>query len=220
MKPVFVYLRVSGKVQLDGMGLDRQRACIEEFCAKNDYSILRVFEEQESGTTEFKERDKMTELLDIAGPNTSQIIVVERVDRIARDLIIQECFFKLCAERGISVYTADTGEELVQSASDASRIMIRQIFGVVAQWERSQIIKKLQDGRRRKKLQTGKPCGGPQPYNNREVINNIMQRHREGLNPTKICRYLQNCKILSPTGKTYWTIAVVQRIIARELDLL
>src|SRR3970282_1778973 len=88
-------------------------------------------------------------------------IVVERADRIARDLIVAELFFRECKSRGIEVYAADSGEELVNAEADPTRKLIRQVLGALAEWDKSQIVRKLQDGRRRKKAETGWPCGGP-----------------------------------------------------------
>ena len=209
-----IYLRVSTREQLEQGGLDRQQEACLAFAEQKGWSVSRIFTEGKSGSTSYEQRESMLELISVASPGTP--IIVERADRIARDLIVQELFLKDCKEHKLLVYCADTGEELVQATSNAGRVLIRQILGAVAQWDKAQIVEKLQAGRRRKKLQTGKPCGGPQPYNNREVIGLIMSFYKEGHTSDRIRRELQSRRIPSPTGKLHWTPMVVWRIIQRE----
>src|SRR5262245_21316975 len=120
----FVYLRVSSNKQLDGTGLDRQYDACVAFADKAGLAVVRSFREQESGSVETLDRPVLSELMDLCTDATGvRTIIVERPDRIARDLIVSEVFFRECRDRGIRVYTADTGEELVFS-DDPSKVMI------------------------------------------------------------------------------------------------
>jgi DNA invertase Pin-like site-specific DNA recombinase len=119
-------------------------------------------------------------------------IIIERADRLSRDLIVSELFLRDCKEKNVKIYTSDSGEEIVNSNGDPTRTLIRQILAAVAQWDKSVICKKLQAGRRAKAERTGKPCGGPQPtpYGDRgglaqknverEVLRTILNLRREG----------------------------------------
>jgi len=148
MKNVFIYTRVSTSQQLGGGGLDRQKESCLKFCESKDWACLREFQEQESGSVETANRPMLAECISLCGDGYGvNTIVVERADRIARDLIVSELFFRECKERGISVYAADSGEELVNAKSDPTRTLIRQVLGALAEWSKAEICRKLLAGR-------------------------------------------------------------------------
>lgn len=192
---VFVYTRVSSGQQLEGSGLDRQKESCRNFASAKGWTVLRVFEESISGSVDQIDRPLLTEAIGLCteaiGVDT---IIVERADRIARDLIVSELFFRECRKRNIKVYAADSGEELVMSDADPTRKLIRQILGALAEWDKSQIVAKLQAGRRRKKAETGRPCGGPDGFGyapeEEATVRYILFRHRNGYSTRKIARSL------------------------------
>jgi DNA invertase Pin-like site-specific DNA recombinase len=219
---VFAYLRVSGEVQADKGGFDRQSTAILSFCATREWNIVRIFKDQQSGGDEFADRAALHEVLDLAGPGSClgvEAVIVERADRIARDLMVQEIFLRECRKKGIKVYAADSGEELVLDGADPTRVLIRQILGALAQWEKSQIIAKLQAGRRKKVRETGKPCGGPQPYGQtsgeRAVVDEILVKHKAGRTITQIASFLNSAQRFTAPGGGWWFPMTVKRIIER-----
>lgn len=164
---VFVYCRVSTGEQLDGGGFDRQVESCRKFCEVKGWTPLRIFREQESGSVESANRPLLSQAIELAGPDSAlgvDTLVVERADRLARDLIVGELFYRECRQKKIKVYAADSGEELVNATGDPTRTLIRQVLGSLSEWSKAEIVKKLQAGRRRKKELTGKPCGGPAGY--------------------------------------------------------
>lgn len=192
-KRVFIYRRVSTAQQVDGGGLPRQLEICQAFTDTKGWVVARVFTEQESGSVDTMDRPQLQEAISLCTPATGvSAIVVERADRIARDLLISEFFFRECKTAGIEVYAADTGEELVNAEADPSRKMIRQIFGAVSEWEKAQIARKLLAGRKRKKAETGFPCGGKPVFGRtpeqRPVVNAILYYHRLGMGDIEIAR--------------------------------
>lgn len=188
---VFIYTRVSSGQQLDGSGLDRQKEYCKAFVAKKGWGVARVFEENISGSVDQIDRPLLTEAIGLCTPAIGvDTIVVERADRIARDLIVSELFFRECRKRGIKVYAADSEEELVMSDADPTRKLIRQILGALAEWDKAQIVMKLQAGRRRKKAETGKHCGGPAGFgyepHEEETVRYIIAQSRDGATLRKI----------------------------------
>jgi len=216
MKRVLAYLRVSTASQTDGDGFPRQALACRNFAESKGWHVARYFEEQQSGSDQLFDRPKMQELLALCGEQYDTIIV-ERVDRIARDIVVAELFFRDCKARGVSVYSADSGEELVNATGDPTRTLIRQILGALAEWDKAQICKKLLAGRKRKKLETGKPCGGPKPYGRDEeenlVIDKIIRMVR-GQKHTfqSIANALQHLKIPTPGGVKRWSRGIVFNI--------
>lgn len=215
----FIYMRVSTREQAEGDGFPRQLEKCEKFCAEKGFSVLRRFQEQESGSHEFADRDAMSEMMDLCGPATSKIVVVERADRVARDLIVQELFLKACKEKGILVYCADSGEEIVQAAGDPTRKLIRQILGAVSEWDKAQIVLKLQAGRRRKKRETGKPCGGPPPYgqtdSEKAVVAEVVHLRKKGFTFDRICFMLKEKGFPPQKGGYRWYRTCVKNIYDR-----
>ena len=89
MTKAFGYLRVSGKGQVDGDGFPRQLAAIKAYAAAHDIKIVKVFrEEGVPGATEWEDRPAWMEM--IGALNGVRAIVIEKLDRLARDLMIQE----------------------------------------------------------------------------------------------------------------------------------
>lgn len=192
---VFIYTRVSSGQQLDGSGLDRQKETCRNFASAKGWRVARIFEESVSGSVDQIDRPLLTEAIGLCTPQIGvDTIIVERADRIARDLIVSELFFRECRKRGIKVYAADSGEELVMSDADPTRKLIRQILGALAEWDKAQIVMKLQAGRRRKKAETGKHCGGPAGFGyaaeEEPTVRYIIFRHRQGMSLRKIARSL------------------------------
>lgn len=159
---VYAYLRVSGKGQIDGDGFDRQEDTIHAFCKEKGWGVQgRWNEEGVSGTIEAMDRPAFAEMLSHCEDYGVKAIVVERADRLARDLIVSELLLKECKARGLQVFEAASGTELTGD-EDPTRTLIRQILGALAQWEKSVIVTKLKKARDRKRRETGR-CEGVAP---------------------------------------------------------
>jgi DNA invertase Pin-like site-specific DNA recombinase len=158
---VISYLRVSGQSQVDGDGFDRQREAVGKFCEINNLDIRHQYrEEGVSGTVEGLERPAFASAINHAETQDASIIV-ERLDRLARDLMVQELLLQECRLRGVKVFAADQpgAIDLASNEGDPTRVLIRQIMGALAQWEKSVIVKKLRTARDRKRKETGR-CEG------------------------------------------------------------
>jgi len=165
---VVSYIRVSGKGQLSGDGPERQRDSVVSFVAAHGLSYRgEFFEQGVSGTVDGMDRPAFRTMIERIEANTGDKvtgIVVERMDRIARDLMVQELLLKECRERGIKVFAADVG--LVDQATndgDPTRKLIRQVLGAVAEFAKSELVLKLRKARQRVKAATGR-CEGGKPH--------------------------------------------------------
>ena len=91
MTDVFAYLRVSGKSQIRGDGFRRQFIAIRQYCAAHQLRIVRIFKERGvSGTKELDDRPALSELFAALEEDGVKTVVVEKLDRLARDLMVQE----------------------------------------------------------------------------------------------------------------------------------
>lgn len=225
MKRVFAYLRVSTARQNDGDGYDRQKSACQRLAEKNGWSIVRFFQEQESGSVESLDRPQLLSALELCGEQYDTI-VVERVDRIARDLIVSELFFRECKKRNVKVFSADTEEELVEAAGDPTRKLIRQILGALAEWDKSQICAKLQAGRRKKKHETGKPCGGSYPFGDHPnpvirrpqqlTLFHILNSVRAGKSLSWVADSLFRRRMLNSHGGERWSRSSVHALFQKN----
>jgi DNA invertase Pin-like site-specific DNA recombinase len=187
--------------------------------------------EQQSGSDQLFDRPVMQELLALCGTGGAgyDTIIVERVDRIARDVVIGELFFRECKEKGVSVYAADSGEELVNASGDPTRILIRQILGALSQWDKAQICKKLQAGRRRVARETGVPCGGPKPFGSNEegemsaqsnwILDTIVRYRREGQRSYRwIANWLHLYHVPTPQNAKRWAPGMVHNLFHKNSE--
>ena len=89
---VVSYLRVSGKAQLDEDGFPRQRDTINRYAKVNGMEVVEEFrDEGVSGTKEMADRAGLADLLDrLKSNNGVSTVLVERADRVARDLLVGE----------------------------------------------------------------------------------------------------------------------------------
>jgi DNA invertase Pin-like site-specific DNA recombinase len=220
---VVAYYRVSTHEQEDKTGLERQQETVEKFARAQSMNIVRSFSEVQSGGADIEDRTMLLSLLDEDGVSG---IVVERMDRLARDLMAQEIFLRSATAKSIQVFAADSGQEMT-NADDPTRVMLRQVMGALAQWEKAVIVKKLQDGRRRTAARTGKPCGGPSRYgfhpdpHKRELQRDILYAIRRdrllGYSYTEIAQMLQAAGVAPPKGKI-WHRSTVYKISKVNLD--
>jgi DNA invertase Pin-like site-specific DNA recombinase len=166
---LYGYLRVSGHGQIDGDGFYRQTEAIEEFVrqnwqpGRNKPHILEFGREAGiSGTKEAEDRPLLAQcLVDWEDPEKRPYaVIVERLDRFARDLMVQECAIRDLRKLGIKVFSCDHGlEDMAGETMEPSRVLIRQVFGAIAQYEKSVIVKKLLIARTRVRAEKGK-CEG------------------------------------------------------------
>src|SRR6187200_814188 len=85
------YLRVSGQGQVQGDGFERQRTAIAKFAKAAKYEVVDEFrDEGVSGTKELEHRPGLAALLDRVESNGVKVVLVERADRLARDLMVNE----------------------------------------------------------------------------------------------------------------------------------
>lgn len=213
-KEVFGYVRVSGKSQIDGDGFERQENAIYAFAESKGWKVVRIFREKGvSGTVESMDREAFSEMLGLCGGVLPTTIVVERADRLARDLVVGELLFQECEKAGVEVFSADSDEELVHANSDPTRVLIRQILGALAQWEKSALVKKLRLARERVKAKTGR-CDGAKPY---EILNAIeaapvreyiLQARSRGDSFHAITKQLNIGNLKSPKGGKWHTSTV------------
>jgi DNA invertase Pin-like site-specific DNA recombinase len=151
MQSLVAYVRVSSEAQFDGYGLDIQRSDIAKWAERNGFEIATTCDDiGVSGAREASERPGLTEALALLRDGRADGLIVARLDRLARQLTVQEAVLARVWRDSRRVFSSDSGEILQDDPSDPMRTAMRQMAGVFAQLDRAMIIKRLRDGRRAK----------------------------------------------------------------------
>ena len=177
----YAYLRVSGKGQLQCHGLDRQIEDIKKFCDKSGYEIADVFTEQVSGTKDETERAEFSAMVNAILRNGIRVIIVESLDRLAREYRIQEQLLIYLASKDITLIAANTEEDITSAiTSDPMQKAMVQMQGIFAELDKSLLVKKLRNGRAKRREKYGK-CEGRKSYAeaNPDLLNLIRKLRRK-----------------------------------------
>ena len=157
------YLRTSSTTNIgaDKDSDKRQRATIAGFAKRARFTIVDEFYDAAvSGADPIETRPGFTALLGRIEGNGVHIVIVEDATRFARDLVTQELGLLILIKRGVRVLTA-AGDDLTDT-SNPSRVMMRQIAGAFAQYEKARLVARLKRARDLKRERTGEKVGGPQ----------------------------------------------------------
>jgi DNA invertase Pin-like site-specific DNA recombinase len=174
----FSYLRVSGKGQIEGDGFPRQREAINRYTRAHSIEIVQEYrDEGVSGTKELADRAGLAALLDAIESDGVRLVLVEKADRLARDLMVGEIILSQFRAAGASVIVADGGVDLTANDGDPTRILIRQVLSAVAQFDKAVIVLKLRAARDRIRRQKGR-CEGRKPFGARAGEQATLERMR------------------------------------------
>jgi DNA invertase Pin-like site-specific DNA recombinase len=113
-----------------------------------------------SGADPVNVRPGFTEMLERLLSNGARTILVESPDRFARDLMVQLAGHDMLKAKGISLIAASAPTFFVEDTPTA--VLVRQVLGAVAQFEKATTVAKLAAARKRKRMATGK-CEGRKP---------------------------------------------------------
>lgn len=224
----FSYLRVSGKGQIDGDGFPRQRSVCEAYAKRHQIEVEREFcEKGVSGTKDAFDREALTDLFVALKANGVRLVLVERADRLARDLMISEILLGEFRKLGVKVISAECGTELTVEDNDPTKKLIRQVLGAISEWEKSVIVQKLRAARLRMRKTEGR-CEGRKPYGTTEeekaVIAKMLQLRSEKLSFADVASRLNAEGIKPRTGQAgkeaKWHPTTVQRILSRQKKAL
>ena len=95
--------------------------------------------------------------------NGVRTILIEKLDRLSRQLLIQEATTAELAKQGFKLLSVHEPDLM---SSDPTCVAFRQMMGVFAEYDKSQIVLKLRAARQRIRLQGGR-CEGRKPFGTR-----------------------------------------------------
>lgn len=143
------YFRTSSAANVDGDSEARQRAAVVSYAGRAGLRIVAEFYDAAvSGADPIDLRPGFRALLAALNEKGARKIVVETANRFARDLIVQETGWRYLRSLGIELIAADSPNAFLDDTPTA--VMIRQVLGAVAQFEKAALVAKLRAARVRK----------------------------------------------------------------------
>jgi DNA invertase Pin-like site-specific DNA recombinase len=218
-KHAVAYLRVSGVSQIDGDGFDRQLEAITKYCTANGLELIKVYRELGvTGKVESLQRPALLDIFeDCTDAEDKPIILIEKLDRLARDVVIQENIIRDVRNHGLTLISA-MEPDLLQH--DFTRKFMRQVFGALAEYEREMIVAKLRSAKHRLKAK-GQRVDGPAPYGELPgeigVITRMKELRDTGKSFDAVADALSIEGIPTRNGGV-WQGRVINRILSRAVS--
>lgn len=154
------YTRVSGKGQVGGHGLTRQRDAIHAYAKANGLKVVKLFQDAGvSGTLE--RRPGLAAMMLAIAADGVRVVLVERLGRLARDLLVQEAIVRDLQRRGVELVSTTEGADL--GSAEPTRKLVRHVFGALAEYQKSMTVLKLRAARAAKRA-TGAKVEGRKAY--------------------------------------------------------
>jgi DNA invertase Pin-like site-specific DNA recombinase len=216
MLKTYGYIRVSSRGQVDGDGPERQELAMRKYAEINKLALGRIhFDDGVSGKLELEHRPALLDL--IRGCVPGDTVLIEKLDRLARDIMVQEGIIRVMQNKGIHLVSI---AEPDLCTDDPGRVFMRQILGAVAELERKTIVARTRAARDRIRARDGR-CEGAKPYGShpafpaeREVLAVMRELHAGGRTYHAVSIEL-NARGLKPRRGPRWHFATVQRILER-----
>lgn len=231
---IAAYTRVSSDQQAEhGFGLDVQRDLIAAWAKKHGHRItVWAADEGVSGSNGLDTRVGLLDAFAALQRREVGGIVVARLDRLARDAILQEQLLREAWRSGGRVFSTSPSEDAYLdpdgAEADPARALIRHVLASVAQYERSLVRLRLMAGKQRKR-KGGGYIGGQVPLGYRagegdltpdedeqRTIERMRELRAEGVSLRGICAALTAEGHKTKNGKTWHPYSVT--VILRRVE--
>lgn len=205
-----IYARVSSTT--DRQNTDRQVIDLTDYATRNNYEVVKVFEEHISGATKNTERPVLMECLEYATTNAIDIILCSELSRLGRNcdevlknvLQCKDTHTNLYFQKeNLSLFNADGGE------NPYVNIMIA-VLGTAAQLERDNIKFRLNSGRA-KYIAEGGRLG--RPVGTKKTPEQLSQEY------PKVVRELKKGTSIRRTAKLCDVSAFTVQKVKKELSI-
>lgn len=217
------YLRCSGVSQIDGDTWDRQLEAIKDCCLSQSLELIHYYrEEAVSGKLGEESRPAFQQMVSDLLGNGCRTIIIEGMDRLARQYDIQQQLATYLASKGLRLISANTGEDITAALmGDPMRRALVQIQGIFAELDKNLLVAKLKKARERQKALTGrsegrKPYGqDPDRPEEHKVLAQMIALRDQGNSPEQVTRFLNAAGTPTRYGKA-WIAQGVARILHRN----
>ena len=224
MTEACAYMRCSGASQVDRDSFPRQIASITSCCQSKGFQLIHEYrEEAVPGKLDEESRPAFQRMISDLLGNGCRTIVIEGMSRLAREYRTQEHLIIYIASKGITLISADTGEDITAAMmGDPMRRALVQIQGIFSELDKNLLVAKLRKARERQKDLTGR-SEGRKPFGMKDgekpILVRMIQMKESGQNPEQIAQTFNSEGI--PTrgtkkGKGPWKAATIAKILNRN----
>lgn len=216
MKTACAYYRTSSQTNVgpDKDSLQRQQDAVRACAAARGLEIVHeYYDAAVSGADPVDSRPGFSDMVRYMLGNGARTIIVENAQRFARDLIVQETGYHMLKAQGIELIAADAPDSFLSDTPTA--VLIRQILGAVAQFDKTTLVNKLRGARDRKRRLTGR-CEGAKRLGQipAEHASAAKAALASGKSLREAAQHLATLGMLSQAGKTYGPATI--RTMARR----
>ena len=225
MKTAAIYARVSSERQKEEQTIGSQTAVLKEYAAAEGYTVAAEWIFQDEGYSgSLLVRPGLERLRDLAAEGQIETILVYSPDRLSRKYAYQILLTEEFARNGVEVIFIRSP----QAATPEDQLLL-QFQGMIAEYERAQIIERTRRGKRYRakggliNVLSGAPYGyryvkksetSGAVYEVMEpqaaVVRQVYRRYtEEGLSIGQITRELNVEGIATRTGKSRWERSTV-----------
>ncbi|MDR9772422.1 recombinase family protein [Rhizobium hidalgonense] len=175
------YLRTSSaaNVGTDKDSDKRQRAAITAYARANGFEIVDEFYDAAvSGRDPVAQRPGFAAMLERIAGNGVRTILIESPDRFARDLAIQLAGHDFLKSLDVTLIPTTAPDFFLEDTPTA--VLVRQVLGAIAEFEKASTVAKLKAARERKRA-TGQKVEGRKSHAelNPDVVPLARRLHRK-----------------------------------------
>lgn len=215
------YVRCSTAEQVHGFGLEVQEQAIRSYAKDHRLRLLEIARDEGlSGSNGLDTRPGLARALARLEAGEAEVLVVHKLDRLARDLILQETTIERLRAARVSVVSVTEADI---DSDDHTRVLVRQVLGAIGQYERAVIRSRMAAGKAAKQA-AGGYAGGRPPYGwkavggelqpipaEQEVIQRVRALRADGLSYREIANRLSE-EGYEPRSGRGWQAMTVKRI--------
>jgi DNA invertase Pin-like site-specific DNA recombinase len=229
-----IYTRTSTHNGAAADSLEAQEEACRSWAQRECHQVVSVFRDEAlSGGLGMEGRPGLAAALVTIADGDADGLVVHRVDRLARELHVQEAALANAWAAGehVKVFEVVEGGEISRDdPDDPNRKFLRQVWGAAAELEKGMIRARLQGGRRRKAARGGY-IGGKQLHprygydlvdgeyvaksDEQAVIARMRELRAGGATWAATAAALNEEDVTPPSGKA-WYPMTARRILNRE----
>jgi site-specific DNA recombinase len=225
---VLGYVRVSSTEQEQGFGQEVQANAIRAYCAEQALSPPEIVYESVSAESIVARIELKALLRRAKDAGAEAHVVFYRLDRLARNLSDQEMVVGHSMTNGYrlhSTYAAESETLNPAYAGDPMRVLVRQVFGIFAQFERATIQGRMDTGLM-EKAKVGGSTGGRLPFGylsqDRDIavdtacipiVQLVFGLAKEGLTLSAIAAYLAR---QFPERCAAWDKGTISRMLSKR----
>jgi DNA invertase Pin-like site-specific DNA recombinase len=202
------YTRVSTEEQASsGLGLDAQRAAIEEECQRRGWEVVEVFEDRGASGKTLAKRPALERALKAVRGHQADALVVAKLDRLSRSLLDFAALMEDARKGGWALVILDLGVDTTTPSGE----LIANVMATFAQFERRLIGQRTKEALAVKKRQ-GHRLGRPRAIPD-EVVERIRREREAGASYRVIADALNTDGVPTAGGGSKWHPSTVRAVV-------